>query len=166
MASDANLGPSAADEDRFAEISVALADAVEAVLPGWIERLVTERALQWRGAVTAEVRSTAVQAGQAAVTDVTPTFRAFLQLDIDRQRSNPLAILREATRFAHDALAELGVPPVERDEFAQRSFPDDRYGLVPATWDDVDPSLHDLGITWGAAKAYLHKARRRAEDRS
>lgn len=165
MASDANPGPSAADEDRFAEISVALAEAVEAVLPGWIERLVVERVRQWRGDVNPETLSAASRAGERAVAEVTPAFRSFLQLDIDEQRTNPLAILRGATRHAHEALADLDVPPVERDDFAQRSFPDDLYGLVPATWDDVDPALHDLGITWGAAKAYLHKARRRAEDR-
>ena len=53
-----------------------------------------------------------------------------------------------------------------RDQFANSSFPDDVYGLVPATWADVDPSLHEIGITWGAAKAFVHKARRRDEGRS
>ncbi len=53
-----------------------------------------------------------------------------------------------------------------RDQFARNSFPDDTYGLVPATWADIDPALHEIGITWGAAKAFLFKARRRAEGKT
>jgi hypothetical protein len=57
------------------------------------------------------------------------------------------------------------VPPADRDEFAQRSFPDDSYGLVPASWEEIDQRLQEVGITWGAAKAYVFKARRREEGR-
>ncbi|MGK2930209.1 MAG: hypothetical protein ACSLFO_11600 [Acidimicrobiales bacterium] len=152
----------AADEDRFAEISAALADAVEEAVPGWIERLVLERVAQWRdGSVPATVRDRASTAGRAAVDDVMPQLRGLLETDIDAQRTNPLAILRAATRHAHRVLVDLGMPPVTRDDFAERSFPDDDYDLVPATWSDVDPSLHEVGIMWGAAKAYVYKARRR-----
>ena len=161
MASDANPDR-AADEERFAEISVALADAVEEVLPGWIERLVLERIVQWRGDdVPPDVRAEAAAAGAAAVEDVMPRLRGLLGTDVDAQRLNPLAVLRAGTRHAHQVLAAVGMPPVERDDFAERSFPEDDYDLVPATWSDVDPSLHEVGITWGAAKAYVHKARRR-----
>lgn len=161
MAPDANPDR-AADEERFAQISAALADAVEAAMPGWIEKLVLRRVAQWRdGEVPAAARADAAAAGAAAVDDVMPRLRALLQTDVDEQRANPLAVLRSATRHAHRVLADLGMPPVVRDDFAQRSFPDDDYDLVPATWSDVDPALHELGITWGAAKAYLHKARRR-----
>jgi hypothetical protein len=163
MASDANPVPGPEDEDRFHAISVALADAVEAVLPAWIERLVLSRVRQWQGDVSPEAAAAAADAAAAAAVDVLPVFRALIELDVDQQRANPLSVLRDATRFAHDALADLGVPPIQRDDFAEQSFPDDTYGLVPATWEDVDPSLHDIGITWGAAKAYVHKARRRAE---
>ncbi len=95
-----------------------------------------------------------------------PELRSLLATDVDAQRANPLAVLRGATRFAHAVLADTGVPAMPRDQFARRSFPDDVYGLVPATWSDIDPSLHELGITWGAAKAFVHKARRRAEGQA
>jgi hypothetical protein len=154
------------DEERFAEISTALVDAVERVVPGWIERLVVERVQAWSGHVGPEVVATAAVAGSAACVDVVPRLRTLVETDLDHQRTNPLSLLRDSTRFAHAVLADLGVPAVHRDQFATRSFPDDDYGLVPASWDEVDPSLHEIGLTWGAAKAYLFKARRREEGRT
>jgi hypothetical protein len=62
-------------------------------------------------------------------------------------------------RYPTEVLRRAGVPPVERDRFARESFPDDDYDLSPATWADVAPSLTELGITWGAAKAFEHKRR-------
>jgi hypothetical protein len=56
-------------------------------------------------------------------------------------------------------LAELGVPAVERDEFSVQRFPQDIYGLSPASLADVDPDLAEPGIVWGAAKAFEHKRR-------
>lgn len=165
MAPDANPAPHD-DEARFAAISAALSDAVEVAVPRWIERLVLERVSEWRGDVPDEAAVAAAEAGQAAAADVSPRVRALLGTDVDQQRTNPLALLRGATRHAQDVLADLGAPIPERDEFERRSFPDDVYGLTPATWSDIDPSLHEIGITWGAAKAYIHKARHRDEDRS
>ncbi|MDZ7675532.1 MAG: hypothetical protein U5K30_10745 [Acidimicrobiales bacterium] len=162
MASDANSAPSD-DLARYAEVCDTLVETVAAVVPGWIERLVTERVRAWRGEVNEEVAATAARAGTAARDDVVPALRALVDTDIDDQRGNPLALLRGATSHAHAVLADAGVPEVVRDQFAERSFPDDVYDLVPASWDEVDPSLHEIGITWGAAKAHLFKARRRAE---
>lgn len=155
-----------ADEERFVEISRALVDGVEAAVPGWIERLVVERVRAWSGHVSPEVTAAAVTAGAAAVADVVPRLRTLVETDLDEQRSNPLSLLRDATRFAHDVLAAAEVPALPRDQFSKRSFPDDVYGLVPAAWEDVDPALHEIGLTWGAAKAFLFKARRRAEGRA
>jgi hypothetical protein len=57
------------------------------------------------------------------------------------------------------------VPPAARDETDERLFPEDVYGLGPASFADIDPSVHEPGVAWGAAKAYVHLARRRAEGR-
>ncbi len=165
MAADANSDPDP-DDARFAQISRQLADAVDAVLPGWIEGLVEARVREWRGHVSTEVADAAVAAGIAARTEVMPDLRELLATDVDAQRTTPLVILRDATRFAHQVLADEGVPARPRDSFAERAFPRDTYDLVPASWADVDPSLHEIGITWGAAKAYIHKARRRPEGTS
>ncbi len=45
---------------------------------------------------------------------------------------------------------------------AVRAFPDDPFDLSPATFGDIDERLAEPGLRWGAAKAYVHLARRRA----
>jgi hypothetical protein len=115
----------------------------------------------WRGAVPLppEVAVAAGDAGRRARDEVMPEMRSLLAADLDDQRSTPLAILREAVRYPTSVLAAAGVPPVPRDEFAVRAFPNDAYNLTPATWADLDPSLTEAGIAWGAAKAFEHKRR-------
>lgn len=63
---------------------------------------------------------------------------------------NPLQVFRRAVAYPTLVLAELGAREVQRDEFSKQSFPNDVFGLSPATWSDVDESLHDPGIIWGA----------------
>jgi hypothetical protein len=145
--------------------SEALAEAVDAALPGWVERQVVRLVTAWHGEVAADVLAQARRAGEQARADVGAELRALLAVDVDVQRTNPLAVLRGAVRYPTAVLADAGVPAVERDEFAERAFPHDVYGLSPATWRDVDESLHEPGLVWGAWKAKTVLARRRAEGR-
>ena len=142
--------------------ATALADAIEAALPGWVERCVARRAAGAGRAVDPDVARAATAAGVRARVEVGARVRRLLALDIDEQRTNPLSLLRDAVRYPTEVLRGAGVPVVDsRDDFAIRAFPDDEYDLTPATWVDVDPSLQDPGITWGAWKAYTHLSRRR-----
>ena len=59
-------------------------------------------------------------------------------------------------------LRDADVPAPTRDEFLARQFPDDIYDLSPAAFAEIDPALHEAGLMWGAAKAHVHLARRRA----
>ncbi|MEZ5138517.1 MAG: hypothetical protein R2711_07040 [Acidimicrobiales bacterium] len=88
--------------------------------------------------------------------------RALLAADVDAQAQGPLALVREAVRHPTAVLAAAGVGPVVRDEFDERAFPDDVYGLAPAAFADLDPALGELGLVWGAAKAHVVLRRRRA----
>jgi hypothetical protein len=142
--------------------ATALADEIDAALPGWVVRSVTRLVTLWAGAVTPEVASAAQSAGQRARSEVMPAVRALLAADIDQQATTPLAILRTAVRYPAEVLAAAGVPPVVRDAFSERAFPDDVYDLTPATFADVGPGLAEAGIVWGAAKAYQHKERHRS----
>ena len=83
-------------------------------------------------------------------------------LDIDDQRGTPLTILRNAVRFPTDVLRRAGVAPVVRDPYAVQAFPDDVYGLTPATWADIHEDLADPGLRWSVAKAFEHRRRHRA----
>jgi hypothetical protein len=92
--------------------------------------------------------------------DVGAQVRALLTTDIDEQTTTPLAIVRGAgVRYPTGVLRGAGVPPVERDSFVERAFPDDLYDLAPASFADLDPALQEKGLEWGAAKAFEHKRR-------
>jgi hypothetical protein len=129
----------------------ALADAIEAALPDWVVRCVTRFAPDARAEAEAAGRRAAAEAGGAV--------RELLAQDIDEQHSTPLTILRDAVTYPTEVLRRAGAEPVDRDPYAVERFPDDDYDLTPATFADIDPALADLGIAWGAAKAFAHKQR-------
>ncbi len=165
MAAAANPGEgSVGDAERLAAYATALADAVDAALPGWVERAVAFIAAAWFGSVPDEIAAAARDAGRRAAEEVGSSVRDALLADPDRGGPNPLAVLRDAIRFPTAVLREADVPPVERDPFVEDRFPDDDYDLVPSSFADLDPALHDLGLAWGAARAFVHRARHRDGD--
>jgi hypothetical protein len=154
------------DAEALARHASALADGIEERLPGWVHGVVVERWEQWRGEPPPpEVAGAAREAAAEAVAVVVPELRRLLATDVDEQWTNPLALVRRAVAHPTRVLAESGVPEVQRDEHAERLFPDDRYDLTPGGFADLHPSLHEPGLVWGAAKAHVILARRRAEGR-
>ena len=154
----ASMAPVGEIDDGIGE---RLADAVEAALPGWVERSVRRRLSEWSGSADPEVLRRAAEAGGRAASEVGGELRRLVAADVDRQWTNPLTILRGAVRYPTVVLRDAGVPPVVREPFDERHFPDDDYGLVPLAFADIDPALHDLGLAWGAAKAMVHLQRHR-----
>jgi uncharacterized protein (DUF1800 family) len=139
---------------------MALADAVEAALPGWVERSAVRIMAAWLGgAPDAGVVEAARAAGRRAGAEVSAEVRALLAADIDEQWTTPLTLLRAAVRYPTAVLQDAGVPPVERDPFRERLEPGDLYDLSPASFADVDPALAEPGMVWGAAKALAHRRR-------
>jgi hypothetical protein len=137
-----------------------LADRIEEALPRWVAASVARIMTAWAGTVPPSVADAASAAGIEAAREVGPRVRALLAADIDEQHSTPLATVRAlAVRHPTSVLQAAGVPPVSRDEAAETLFPDDIYDLVPASFADLDPSLVDAGLRWGAAKAFEHKRR-------
>jgi hypothetical protein len=142
------------------EHSAVLADAIEDVLPGWVERSVATVLASEGVDVGDGVRADAAAAGRRAAAEVGEAVRRLLETDIDEQRSTPLTLLRGAVRYPTEVLRRAGVVPSgERDDVKVRLFPDDVYDLSPATFTDVDPRLTEPGLVWGAAKAYEHLRR-------
>ncbi|MEO7837220.1 MAG: hypothetical protein ABIS21_06220 [Acidimicrobiales bacterium] len=137
----------------------ALADGISAALPGWVERSVESLLVAHRGAAEPSVMIAARIAGARAGANVGARMRSLLDADIDDQRINPLSVLREAVVYPTEVLRQAGVPPVVRDVFAEERFPDDDYDLTPTSFADVEANLRDLGLAWGAAKAWEHKRR-------
>ena len=133
-----------------------MADAIVAALPGWVERSVTDRLPVPADPATLDA---AQEAGRRAAQDVGAQIRDLLALDIDEQRTTPLSLLRDAVRYPTEVLRAAGVPPVDRDPIQARLLPGDLYDLSPARFADVDPSLAEPGMVWGAAKALAHRRR-------
>lgn len=157
-----SAGPSADDLQRLQEYAAALADGIHRALGPWVERSVERVFVERLGhRPPQEVRDAAARAGAETAEVVGGRVRALLALDIDEQRTGPLALLRGATAAPTRVLLDAGVPTVVRDEFLEAQFPEDVYDLGPATFADLDPALHEPGLIWGAAKAHVHLARRR-----
>lgn len=165
VAADDRPSAAPAPEAVLAGYAATLADGVVAALGPWVRRVVAERAEQWRPGSADEVAEAARRAGERAAAEVGGQVRCLLAEDVDEQATGPLALVREATRYPTEVLAGAGVPAVVRDDFAVQAFPADVYDLVPASFADLDPALHEPGLVWGAAKAHVVLARRRAEGR-
>jgi hypothetical protein len=138
-------------EAALAEHGAALAEAITAVLPAWSARAVA--------GFRPDLEAQGEAAGHAAAAELGPKLRALLAADVDEQRANPLAVARAAVAWPTSVLREAGVAPVHRDEHQRTHFPDDDYGLTPMAFADLDPSLHEPGILWGAIKARTHLLR-------
>jgi len=144
--------PSSNDEALLAEQGARLADAVAAALPGWVARTLRARAPEVGDAVVAAVTA-AVEA------EVLGDLRASLALDVDEQRQSPLSIVRRAAATVGGALDGLGVPPAGRDDHQRSLFPEDTHDVMPASFADLSEEAGQAGITWGAAKAFVHRRR-------
>lgn len=153
------------DAAALAAHARALADAVGAAVPGWIDRSIRRVLAAQQIAVDPTLDRRIRQAAAEAGAEGGRRVRDLLATDVDAQAANPLAVLRSVVRHATQVLQAAGAHPARRDEFSERAFPDDVYDLSPATFADVDPALHEPGIVWGAAKAHVHLARRRREGK-
>jgi len=150
------------DEEALVGHALELIAALQELVPHWLDRSIRLRA-GFDVARTPDVIEATQHALEALRANELTDLRKLLETDIDQQRLAPMAILRAAVRHPTGVLEIAGVPHHRRDEFEVTQFPDDHYSLTPATWADVHPDLHGPGIAWGAAKAFVHLARRKAE---
>ena len=142
-----------------------LIDAIDKVVEGWLVRVAETVFVAGNGVLTGDFRRAAQAAAREGATWTMTKLHAALEVDVDAQRVNPLQILRDAVRFPTEVLLAAGIPTLQRDEFDVKINPDDVYGIGPAHWNDVDESLTEPGIIWGAAKASTVLQRRRAEGK-
>lgn len=138
-----------------------LAQAVESVLESWLIRCVIDALRRGGTEATPALLEAARSMSHVAAPLVMSELRDLLSTDVEEQRNNPLSVLRRAVQYPTALLREAGLAPVRRDEFSLRAFPGDVYNLSPATWADIDESLQEPGLIWGAwkAKAVLDRHR-------
>ncbi len=156
----AKSGASESDDERFLALGLDLAAAVEAAMAYWVATSVARHLPQpW----SKELEERVVGRGQQTAEQIGRRLRELLALDVDEQWTNPLSVIRTAVETPTTILADAGVPRPQRDAQSLQFNPDDHYDLSPAAFADLGPEAHDLGISWGAAKAHLHLRRRRDE---
>jgi hypothetical protein len=170
MSSPADPGTTSGDRDDEAEGLALMREAGTAILEGvdrlaaaWLVDAVTRILDAWgrlapdrRSETMAEAR-TAAAAGAARVHR---ELESFFATDPARQRTTPLEIVRSLRREATAVLRAAAVPPIERDMFEERSFPDDDYGLVPRSLADLgEDDLAPMLMAWGLGKAKVLRAR-------
>ena len=146
------------------EASDAIFVGVERELPGWVERSVMRILDAWGRASDddrSEAEREAIDAGRATANRVGSDLRELFALDVEQQTRTPLEIVRSAYREPTAVLAAAGVAPIVRDEFDERTWPDDVYGLVIHGLGELgDDELAPLQMAWGLAKAKVLRARR------
>jgi hypothetical protein len=142
---------------RLREAGDAILTGVAVALPAWFESRVAFIADAW-GRLDASARASLdAAAGDAALATtarVTDALRELFGTEAAAQRTTPLEIVRTAAVDVAAVLRAAGIPPVERDAFDERAFPDDAYGVTPTSLSDLgDDDLGPLQLAWGLAKA-------------
>jgi hypothetical protein len=158
------VADAAAARARLEEASAAILAGVARTLPTWVEQRVAFIADAW-GRLDPPTRAAldarAVEAARSATERVTDALRDLFATDAAAQRTTPLEIVRSAAREVTAVLADAGIPPVVRDAFDERAFPEDRYGVTPSTLADLgDEDLGPLQLAWGLAKTQVLRAER------
>ncbi len=150
--------------EAYRRCAAQLIERLDEVIAGWIIRSVMVRVPDdWTAARRDRLHAEAVTVAHEVRAHVADELEVLVETDVEAQWTSPLEVLRASVGPANDLLADAGVEPPLRDAFSVERFPDDRYDLSPANFDDVDPSLHEVGLAWGAAKAHVVLSRHRAD---
>ena len=149
----------------LAAASAGLAAGFRSVIPRLVERQVGDLVRAWGRLDAADrqrAQAAAAAAGVEAAEDIGRRWEDEAAKPVEQQRRGPLEFLRDVRHWPTRVLAEAGVPPVRRDPFAMRRFPDDVYGLIIERFGDIPGGmggeLQALHLAWGVARATWVKA--------
>lgn len=148
---DGNGGPGDLD-DALRNVATSLHAAAVEAAPLWIRAQVEVAAA--RSGVGLPTSSSIDDLVATTTSAIDQGFATLAAVDIDRQRTTPLGIMRSASAAITSYFGDHGA-----DLAAGR----DPLGLEPANLADISAELHEAGMRWGATKAALHLQRRRAE---
>jgi hypothetical protein len=158
--------PEAPETRRLADLARVgdeIVAGVQRTIGPWVVSCVGRILQAWgRSApdVEADALAAAEHEGPAVAQRIADELRDLFEQDPSEQTRTPLQIVRTAIGSPTRILAGAGVPPVERDAFEERAWPEDRYDLLPRTLADLgDPELGPLQLAWGLAKAGVLRAR-------
>ena len=92
----------------------------------------------------------AIEAGTAWLDE---RLAELLSLPFSRQPRGPLEVFQDAMRFPTTVLSDAGVPSPDRSPAEVEALPGDRYGLAPASSQDLGERAWKAHLAWGIAKA-------------
>jgi len=141
------------DEQAYVEYGEFLREAVAAALGPWIAAQ-----LRMRFNIDPDAMSASID---TVVADADARLVELIHADVDTPLSGPLERIRNSVEQLGPTLEAMGVAPPTRDPFDVSVRPNDHYGLGPIAFLDLGEDVQRAGITWGAAKAYLHRSRRK-----
>ena len=151
------------DAAALAAYAAALADGVERAIPRWVDRVgaLGPRRPGHRG--RRRRRGGHRRRRRPGHAPTAPRVRALL----DDRRRRPARATRSpcCARWCPTRRPCCGRPAPGRWPATSSpcaTSPTTPTTSAPATFADVDPALHEPGLVWGAAKAHVHLARRRA----
>ncbi len=150
------------DEAAFERYGLDLVAAVNAAIRPWLNSVVAARI----GPATVPPETTAEidAAIEKIATQVNRSLTELATADVDEPLSGPLERIRRETTPLVGALDDAGATRPRRDPVDTEMRPDDVYAIGPYTFMDLSTDVHDAGIAWGAAKAFLHRSRRATRD--
>jgi hypothetical protein len=150
--------------ELMAQGSARLIGAVHDLGGDWVVRAVTTLLDAWGGiddTARAQTIAAAHAAGTRAAARVARELAVLAEQEPRVQRATPLEVIRSLRYEATEVLRGAGVPPVARDPFDERAFPDDVYGIVLksvvelARDDETQAELGGALLAWGLGKARL-----------
>lgn len=142
--------------ERFRMVGSELVAAVEETLAGWLSSHVAVLCGQHLRTDEQEISQELEKRLNTVTEDVTRNLRRMASAAIDEPVSGPLEQIRSALVPLTDWLQICGATPNGSPD----SRPDDPFGFGPVTFRDLSDEVHDAGIRWGAAKAFMHQQHR------
>ncbi len=142
------------DAQKYLDYGLELRAAVAAAIVPWLTSVLEGRS----GDPLPEALVSAIDdVSQHALANIT----TLIEADVDRPLSGPLEQIRRAVVGLGPVLDEIGFVAPSRDPFDVQMSPADTHSLGPASFFELGEDVQRAGITWGAAKAHLHRSRRR-----
>lgn len=142
------------DEQKFTQYGQVLYDAISKAIRPWLNDQVLHRVMVLDDEMAEAIEISAVQ--------VEKSIAELAAADVDTPLSGPLERIRQGVEPLNAMLDQRGVEPPLRNAMDKQMRPGDHHALGPMTFRDLGDTVHDAGISWGAAKAHLHLQRRRS----
>lgn len=158
---NSDLDQGGRDANEYERYGLDLVIAVDAAIRPWLYSVVDERC---GGSIPAEIEVAVHSAIDEAAIRAHDLITELATARPETPLSGPLERLRRAVQPVTDMLAEAGVQTPRRDPVDIEMRPDDLYGIGPLAFTDLSTQVHEAGIAWGAAKAYIHTRRVRESN--